>query len=138
MALFNAYSARNAKVRFGAVVATVKSWNVAPKADKFDTTNSEGGGYGEKKTGIREVTVTIELYDNGSLNYFNAGITPGAIVNSVKLYLNDTSGPFWSFPFFWIESCPMAADVRDGMKLTIQGESNGPFFLPSTLAGTTT
>ncbi len=139
MALYNAYSARNAMVRFGAVVVTAKRWTVTPKADKNDSSNFEGGGFGEKQAGLREVTVTIELDDNATTSYFDANVIgAGNNIASVKLYLNGNAGPYWSFPFLFVESPSMQADVRQNMGLTINAESNGPFAYPTGLAGVTT
>ena len=142
MAILQAYSARNASVRFNTTVVTAKRWTVTPRADAHDSTNFEGGGFQEETTGIRGVDVSIELDDNGALNYFtdsNVALSAGAITLTVKLYLNTTSGPFWSFPLLWIESVAMNADIRQAMAITITGKSHGPFAYPTTaIAGSTT
>ncbi len=141
---FNAYSAKNAMVRAGAgpTTLTSKKWTVTPKAEALDTSNFEGAGFEENITGLRGNGFSIELDDNGALNYFDAGFTAGAFITNLKLYLNSSStgtpnGPYWLFPSAWIESPAMNADVKSTMGLTITGKGSGTFTYPTSTAGTT-
>ncbi|HWH79616.1 MAG TPA: hypothetical protein VNT76_19690 [Candidatus Binatus sp.] len=137
---FNAYAAKNALVRVGAgpTTLTAKKWTVTPKAEPLDTSNFEGAGYEENITGLRGNSFTIEMDDNGALSYFDAGLTAGAFVVNLKLYLNGISGPYWLFPSAWIESPAMNADVKSSMGLTVTGKGSGTFSYPTGTAGSTT
>lgn len=138
---FVAYSARNAKVRYGAFTLTAHGWTVEPKAARIKTTNFESNGYEEGITGIRSVTWTIELDDNGLQNTFDIPITVGMIFTStLSFYLNaltGTTGPFWSISGAHIESITQKAAVEDAMKLTISGSGNAAWVYPTSSAGTT-
>jgi len=129
------YSAKNAKVRIGAgaTVLTAKSWTVTSEADELDVTNFEGGGYTEVIGGIKKITVQIELDLDGAANPFDSprSITPGSTIVTVKLYLNDTTGPYWSIPTLYIRSCSNPMEVRQSARLSISGTGTGSFVHPT-------
>jgi hypothetical protein len=127
---FIAYSAKNAKVRIGATVVVAKQWDVEPQVDELDVTNFEGGGYHEVIGGIKKLTVNIQLDDNGLENIYDV-IKPGDDAALVKLYLNDTAGPFWYIPYLFISRMPQRADVKAAMSDTIQGTGNGSWSYPT-------
>lgn len=130
---FTPYSAKNAKVRFGAggSTLTVKSWSVNPTNDIIETTNSEGGGYYEGIAGISKLEITIEGDDDATVNLFTAGWTAGATISSLKLYLSGTSGPYWSISSFLVQSVPQKADVKSSVGNTFTGVGTGSFSYPS-------
>lgn len=130
---FTPRSAKNAKVRFGATTLTAKKWTVTPKADKLDVTNFEGTGFYECIGGIKTADVTIEFdLDGAANNYDIASIQPGNNNTSVvKLYLNDTAGPYWQFSNFFIETMPNAADVKTAQTGTLTGCGSGVFIYPT-------
>ncbi len=137
---FNAYSAKNSAVRLGSSTLTAKKWTVTEKSDRLDSTNFESGGYAENVNGIRELTFSIELDDNGALSYTDLGIYAGVIFSSstpLKLYLNGVNGPYWSIPNPFIESIGHNADVKSTLGLTIQGNATGTYSRPTGTAGTT-
>lgn len=136
---FNAYSSRNAQVRYGSgpTTLTSKSWDVTPKADKLETTNFEGSGYAEFIAGVRQCDVQIQFSDNGAANPFDGGLTAGSIISNLKLYLNTTAGPYWLFPSFFVESVSMKADVKEQMMDSLTGSGTGTFTYPTGNAGTT-
>lgn len=131
---FAAYHAKNAAVRVGATVVTAKKWTVSPESEELDTTNFEGIGFYECIGGTKKCNVTIELDDNGAANIFDGGgggLTAGATLSTVKLYLNGTSSPFWLFPSLFIKSPSMDADVKSQMRDTIQAVGTGTFTYPT-------
>ena len=136
---FTAYSAKNAKVRYGGTTITANSWTVEPTAARLKTTNFESGGFETGITGIRNITFTIEIDDDAAQNLFDTPITAGLIAtSSLLLYENTTSGPFWSIAGAHFTSLPMKANVEDTMKVTITGSGNGQWTYPTgTHAGTT-
>jgi hypothetical protein len=125
------YSAKNAKVRFGAGPSTLhaKAWEITPKADLVDTTNFESGGYKESIFGIHEASITITFDDDGANNVRDLGLTEGASV-SLKLYLNGVGGPHWNGTIN-IATQPMRADVRQAVGCTLTGEFTGTFSGPT-------
>lgn len=137
---FIAYSSKNAKIRYNSLTIWANAWTVEPTAARLKTTHFESGGVEEGITGIRSIKFTIEMDDNGYQNTFiDAAITAGKIGSvPLLLYLNDTSGPFWSITSPHFETLPMKAGVEDSMKLTITGSGNGAWAYPLTGAGATT
>jgi len=128
---FIAYSAKNCKVRFGANTITVRGWNVDPKVDRQDSSNSEGGGYKHGEFCLAECNVSIDLHDNGLGNLYDLSIKPGVRFANVLLYLNDTAGPKWNFAYFDVLTVPMKANVTDLMGLTITGVAYGSWTYPT-------
>jgi len=139
MPTFTAYSAKNAKVRYGATTITANSWSVEPSAARLKTTNFESGGFETGITGVRSIKFTIEIDDDAAQNLFDVPITVGLIATSnLLLYENGTSGPFWSIAGAHFETLPMKANVEDTMKITITGSGNGQWLYPTgTHSGTT-
>lgn len=130
---FTPRSAKNAKVRIGAATFTAKVWNVVNKSDKLDTTNFESGGYETSTFGIESAEVSIEADWDGAANPFDSppALTPGASVSTVKLYLNDTTGPYWSFPTLNLFEANCTANVRETLKISIKGSGHGTFVRPT-------
>lgn len=125
-----AVSAKNAKVRIGATVLYAAKWTVSNKGQKLDRTNFESAGYGEYVGGILDADVTIE----GPYNVGDGPIAvapPGTSISTVKLYLNDTTGVFWSFPSLYVETFEVSAEVRGLVTLKITGSGNGTFSGPT-------
>lgn len=125
-----AYSAKNAKVRIGATVVVAKQWDVEPQVDELDVTNFESGGFHEVIGGIKKITVNIQLDDNGLENIYDV-IQAGSTATNVKLYLNDTAGPFWNIPYLFINRMPQRADVKAAMSDTIQGTGTATWSYPT-------
>lgn len=131
---FTPYSAKSAAVRIGATTLTAKQWTVSPEAEELDITNFEGSGFYECIAGIKKCNVTIELDDNGAANLFDGGgggVTAGATLSTVKLYLSGTSSPFWLFPSLYVKNPQMKADVKAAMTDTIQAVGTGTFTYPT-------
>lgn len=137
---FTPFAAKNAKIRIGAAtVLTAKLWTVEVSADDLETTNFEGGGLHENIAGIRKLTFSIELDDDGAQNTFDLTVTAGTVMAStIKLYLNGVGGPFWLVSYPFIKSVGHRADVKSTMGLTIQGNGTGSFTYPIGAAGSTT
>lgn len=129
------FSAKNAKVRLGAgaTVLTAKSWTVTSEADELDTTNFESGGYTEVIGGIKKLTVQIEIDWDSAANPFDSprSIIPGSTISTVKLYVNDTTGPYWSIPTLFIRSVSNPAEVRQTVRVSINGTGSGSYTLPT-------
>lgn len=130
---FTAYSAKNAKIRYGVGIATLtaKKWTATPKVDKIDITNFEAAGFFKPLAGIHYLDITIELDIDGQSNPYDAGFSEGATVASVKLYLNDTTGPYWDVPLFFVESTTSPHDVKQSGQMTITGCASGTFTDPT-------
>lgn len=134
------FSAKNGKVRVGAgaLTLTVKSWTVTPQVDEIDTTNAEGSGNYECIGGIRKATVTIEFDTDAAQNHFdlattasNTGFRPGTIVASLKLYWQNTAGPFWDFPTALVTTTPNMSNVKESNKNTVTLVGTGTFTYPT-------
>ena len=127
------FSAKNAKIRLGATVLTAKSWTATSEADELDVTNFEGGGYTEVIGGVKKLTVQIEIDWDAAANPFDAPrtLTPGSTVATVKLYLNDTTGPYWDIPILFIRSASNPMEVRQSARLSINGTGSGTFTHPT-------
>lgn len=126
-------SGKLAKVRFGVGAATlrIKKWTATAKVQKLEITNAESAGFGEYIGGIADLDFTIEgdYYVGDALL---GSFTPGGVVATLKLYINDTGGPFWLIPNAYIEIVETPADVRGLVEFKITGCSTGTFTAPAT------
>lgn len=127
------FSAKNAKVRIGATVLTAKSWTVTAEADELDVTNFEGNGYTEVIGGVKKLTVQIEIDWDSAANPFDSprSIIPGSTISTVKLYVNDTTGPYWSIGTLFIRSVSNPMEVRQSARVSINGTGSGSYTLPT-------
>lgn len=136
---FTPFSAKNARVRIGGAVFTAKAWLVTPKTDKIDTTNFEGGGFGDAIGGIVEAEISIDDSDwDGQANPYDnpPNLRPGQVV-PVQLYVNApgaapaVGGPSWSFAQALVLEVPSQARVRESVKLpSIKLYGKGTFSYP--------
>ncbi len=128
-------SAKNAKVRFNSIVFNSKKWTVTPKTDKLDTSNSESAGYGDWISGFVYCEFTVEGDADAVLNPYDTapspGLQAGAALTNVKLYLNDTTGPYWSFPAAGVLEAPMTGDVKQTLGISVHCEGRGIFVYPT-------
>lgn len=126
-------SAKNAFVRVGNATYAHQSWNVNPKADLIDTSNSESGGAAEYTAGFVYCDVSISGPFDAAQNPYDApvGFQAGETISNVKLYLNGLAGPFWSFPTLKVESAPNKADVKQALMIDISGKAHGEWVYPT-------
>lgn len=127
---FTPVSARLAKVRIGTVVFTANKWTVTPTGDELDTTNFEGAGFGDRIIGVVDCEAVVEADWDSAANNF-ALVFPGAVLSTVKLYLNDTTGSFYSFPVVLVTQTPTTAEVRGKLQLTITFKNKGIYAMPA-------
>lgn len=128
----NYVSAKNAKVRVNNLVFYAKKWTATPKSQKLETTDFETAGFGTYLGGIVDLDVEIEaVYDVGSAPLATAFVPGGNAIN-VKLYLNDTTGPFFNIPLLFIEESAVSAEVRGLVEIKIKACGNGIFVDPLT------
>jgi hypothetical protein len=132
MAAFLPVSAKNAKVRLNGTTYTARKWTVTPTVEELDITNFEGAGYADRIAGIYDAEIMVEAdWDSANNNFDNPpSIVVGTILLNVVLYLNDTSGPFWSFPSALITTTPNTADVRGKVELNFTAKTKGTFTYP--------
>lgn len=134
---FTPFSAKNAKVRIGAGAATVtaKAWNVEPDADELDVSNFEGAGYSDVIAGLINARITIELDLDGQAgaNIWDTPPTlrPGTTLSTVRLYVNDTTGPSWLFSSALVLASPNNMNVKEAAKATIRLRAKGSFSYPT-------
>ena len=128
---FKPLSAKNAKVRINGATFTAKKWTVTPKADKIDNTNFEGGGFGSNNPGIVEADIEIDADFDGNANPYDVPIQASTQLTSVHLFINDITGPFWSFPLLNVYEVPNDAPVRENVHVNIKGSSTGQFIYPT-------
>lgn len=128
----NYVSAKNAKVRVGATTFYAKKWTATPKGQKLETTDFETAGFGTYLGGIVDLDVEIEaVYDIGSSPIATLFVS-GSNTSNVKLYLNDTTGPYFNIPTLFVEEATVSAEVRGLVELKIKGCGNGIFTNPLT------
>lgn len=131
---FTPFSAKNAKIRIGSSTFTAKVWEVTPKTNPADTTNFEGGGFGDAIGTILEADISIQDadFDADANPYDNPpNLRPVQVVEDLKLYLNDTTSPFWQFLRALVLETPNIARVREAMKLSCKLYGKGSFSFPS-------
>ena len=127
------FSAKNAKVRYSATTAiTMKEWSVEHDVGEIDTSNFEGAGYTDRIAGLKDVTITLTMdYDSGANPLDITGFYPGSNVTNLRLYLNDTTSPYWSFPSAICLKVSEPAKVKEGMPITFTLKNKGTFSLPT-------
>lgn len=126
------FSAKNAKVRVGANTLTAKQWTATPEADELDTTNFEGSGFYECIMGIKKLTVTIDFDVDSAQNHFDTlGFTAGATVSTVKLYWQNTAGPYWDIPTARVKTAPNPMNVKEAGKASVTLICSGTFTSPT-------
>lgn len=129
------FSAKNANVRYNTnTVIVAREWNVDMDADEIDTTNFEGGGFTDRITGNKDCTFTITAHFDSSTNPLDVvGFQPGDNITNVRLYLNSTTSPYWSFPSAKClkVSLPMKAKDTEGAILTWTFKNKGTFTAPT-------
>lgn len=128
-------SGKNAKVRYGVGATTLKckKWTVTPKAAKLDVTNSESAGYGEYVVGIHDVDIELEFdYDVGGAPYASGIFRAGTSISNLKLYQNDTTGPFWDITTAIVEEAPNTAEVRGLVSIRMKLYGTGSYVYPTT------
>jgi len=130
---FTPFSAKNAKVRLNGNTFTAKSWTVEATADEIDVSNFEGNGFSDAIGGLKNATITVEYDFDGQSNPFDAPITlaPGQTGTNVRLYLNGTTGPYWSFPSVLVTATPNSANVKEALKGTIRMRNKGTYTAPT-------
>jgi hypothetical protein len=132
-------SAANCKVRIGgpsntsALVLYCQEWEIDPEVNYDDTTNFEGGGFGQQTGCINKAKVRFTLWwDRGANPYSNPlNIIPGTPMLNVSLFTNGVGSPGWLIPQLDIPRAPMVAKVDQVLKMTIEGMSNGAYSFPS-------
>lgn len=144
---FTPFSAKNAMIRISAAgvaptandyVLTGTSWNVRPVSNKNDTTNFEGGGYGDAIGSILEADISIsDINQDALVNPYDSPVSatamnlvPGNVV-SLHLYLWKTGGPFWEFLNALVVETPETAQVRANMKYAVTLYGKGLFSFPT-------
>ena len=135
MAAGTAYSAKNAKVRIGTTVYYAQVWEVDPESTYDDTSNFEGAGFENQVACLRKCTFTVDGWWDGGANPFDFAtdikIQDGQTLASVKLYVSDTTGPFWSFPSAHVLAVKMVANVAQKLTLNMRCKAAGTFTYPT-------
>jgi hypothetical protein len=129
---FTPLSAKNAKVRVGNYVLTARVWNVKPHGDAEETSNFEGGGFGDFTGCLAYCDFNVDgHWDSASDPFANPpNIVVTAVISTVKLYTNDIGSPFWSFPSALVVDTPMDADVKTVLSISIACKAKGSFVYP--------
>lgn len=119
------------KVRIGGspTVVPVTKWQVDPKADEFDATTTETGTIADCVLGHVEVRVTLEMLVDPAAGPYNT-FPVGTTLTTLKLYINDTTGSFWSIPTLKVTGTPHETPVRGMQKVTITGRGTGSVIAP--------
>jgi hypothetical protein len=130
---FTPRSGKNAQVRWGANVHTAKKWTVTFTTADSDTTNFEGGGYGDVESNTISCDITIEFDFDATNNPWDAPLSlqAGNTLINLKLYLNLTTGPFWLFPSVKCLTAPTNAEPKAMLNGAYTFRSKGTFTPPT-------
>lgn len=126
-------AAKGSRIKANGATLNFGEWDTDDKADKLDGTNFESGGQGQGTTGIETVEYNAGgLWDAGKNAYDSPpGIYPQDSFANLYFYENVTDNVFWLFPLALILSAKNGASVREMVKFSWSGESNGPFTRPT-------
>lgn len=131
---FTPYSAKNAKVRFNGSTLYAKKWSVEMDGGNIDISNFEGAGYSDCIAGLADCTVTVDFDHDSTADMFNAPLylSPGTVGTAARLYLSDTTSPYWSFPSFLVLPLTMGADSpKAAVTGSLKFKNKGTFSPPS-------
>lgn len=103
------------------------------RASEGDVTNFEGAGYEDVETGTLGADISITAdYDCANNPFDNPpNLQPGQTISTVKLYLNDTTGPYWDFPSVKVLTAPMSAKVKEMLGIQFTMKNKGTFTAPT-------
>jgi hypothetical protein len=129
----NYYTGKLGKVTVNATDINVQGWSVDPTVDEHDVTSTRTGGYGGVIAGIKRLKFTVTLNWDAAANPLDnpPNLGAGSVVSTIKLYLNDTTSPFWSIPSAVVTGTPMEVKVNDDVKITINCTADGTFSKPT-------
>lgn len=124
-------SGKNGRATINGTTVKIKRWQVNPKGEKLDVTNSESSGNGEYIGGVLDVDWEFDFdYYLGSTPFTLA--TPGSIVTNVIFYIGDVAdATTWTFPSAFVENGSNTSEVRGKVSGTIRGCSTGTFTKPT-------
>jgi hypothetical protein len=117
-------------------------WSVDPKADMVDVTSFEdvdpvtGATFQMNAQGKLSANFTFKLYFDASTGkhpHVNIGLTPGATLTSVKLFVDKlVAARCWTFPFAKVVGTPTVARVQgsNAIEVTVNAVSQGVFTAP--------
>lgn len=135
MAAGTAVSAKNAKVRIGSGPTTLYAaeWDAEDTTNWADTTNFESAGFTTQVACIAQGKVNVSGFLDGGQDMFAnpPNINAGQNITTLKLYLNGTGAGFYSFPLLSVTSAKVTANVKDDLKYTFSGISNGTYSVPT-------
>jgi hypothetical protein len=129
----NYFTGKLGKVTVNATDINVEGWSVEPTVDEHDVTSTRTSGYGAVIPGIKRLKFTLNLKWDAAANPLDnpPNLRAGGTITTVKLYLNDTTSPFWSIPTAIVTGTPMEVKVADDVKITINCTADGTFTAPT-------
>lgn len=136
MTLFNFYSNKVSKVRFNGALYPVSNSTLTETPDEGDTSNAESGGVTDAINCMFTLRGQLEIVIDGANNPWDLGImvpTPstGPYPTNLKIFLNDTTSPFWLLPYYLIGECTTPQDVKSFGKGTIKFRNKGAYTRPT-------
>lgn len=133
MAAGTPISGKSAKVRVNNTAHYAEEWDVEPEADLLDANSFEGGGYKDYIAGLFGAGFTVRGWYDAGANPFDApmNIQIGTVLTNVKIYVNDTTGPFWNFPKAIVATTPHKANVKGRVELSFTAKGKGTFSYPT-------
>lgn len=124
-------SGKNGRVTIGGSILKVTEWEVSPKVEKLDTTNSESGGTGEYIPGVTDLDFTISFdYNVGNTPAHFSVLAPGLTVAAV-LFIRDSSGPSWTISTGLVTDGEVKSSVRGKVSCRVRGCSSGGYTVPA-------
>jgi hypothetical protein len=115
----------------GGTAFAITKFSVRSNPNKRDTTSSDDGGYTNADRSNLNAEGRIEcVYAGAEIVTGAMGITPGITVESVKLYPDGTSGPFWDFPKVLIDEVEEDVDINGDSTWSFSFTNKGPFTPP--------
>ena len=136
MSIFNFYSSKLGKIRLNGTLYPANIYTPTETPDELDTSNAESAGLTDAINGMTTLRVQLEIIIDGAVNPWDLGImvpTPsnGPFPTNLSLYLNDTTGPRWFFPYYLIGECSAPSDVKSFGKGTVKIRNKGTYSRPA-------
>lgn len=127
------FTGMEGKAVVGSTTLDVRSWSAKETIKKYDTTNTGTGGSETFIKGTKSITGTVEAQWDAAKNWFASppNINVGQTV-ALKLYLENSSGPYVDITTAFIESVEVTSSVEGVVGIKFEFQSTSTYAWPTT------
>lgn len=129
----NHFTGKNGKAVVNGVDMNVIKWDVNPEAQRVEVTGTRHAGHTGVIAGNRGSTFTMTMKFDAAANPLDnpPNCKAGQRITNVRLYLDGTSSPYWSYPFAVVFKTPMSSAPNEATEISVECEADGAFYEPT-------